>query len=126
MELVLGIILGVIVTFLALYLTRKLRMAEEKQAQELHQNTLNERLLHEVAEQVRALKGTVHHPRNRSRYGTFIVVIIVFQFVSPTGLGTEIKPDYICDDYPSLTVITFQVATSFNYYFYYFTYHYNI
>ena len=45
MELLLGVILGVIVTFLALYLTRKLRMAEEKQAQELHQNTLNERLL---------------------------------------------------------------------------------
>ena len=82
----------VIVTFLVLYLTKKLRIAEEKQAQELHRNTLNDRLLHEVAEQMQTLQ---HQPRNHSQY-------ILFQFVFPTGLGTEIKQHVIIHDYDNI------------------------
>ena len=75
MELLLGVVLGVVITFLALYLTKKLRMAEDQFAQELQKDVQNERLLLEVVEQVRALRSThehqstqEHQSRSRTRY----------------------------------------------------------
>ena len=43
MELLLGVVLGVVITFLALYLTKKLRMAEDQFARELQKDVQNER-----------------------------------------------------------------------------------
>ena len=62
-KLLLGVILSVIITLLTLFITKKLRMAEDKLAPELHRDTQNERLLLEVAEQMQAITH-VHQPRS--------------------------------------------------------------
>ena len=100
MELLLGVVLGVIVTFLALYLTKKLRMAEEKQTRELHRDAQNEILLQAVADQMRVLQDTVHQPRNCSQYIHSSDYPVPILYLSHTGLGTDIKT--ACEDYPNI------------------------
>ena len=69
MELLLGVVIGVLVSFLALYLTRKLQMAEEEMVRDAQRDAHNDQVLLEVVEQVRALQQMhIHEPWHRSRY----------------------------------------------------------
>ena len=77
MELFLGVAIVVLVNFFALYLTRKLRMAEEEVARDAQRDAHNNRILLELVEQVRGLHHLhVYCPVNvgldhRSRYLSF-------------------------------------------------------
>lgn len=50
MELLLGIVTGVLVSFLALYLTKKLWMVEEEMARDAQRDAHNDRVLLEVVD----------------------------------------------------------------------------
>lgn len=91
MELLLGVLIGVLVSFFALYLTRKLRMAEEKLSRDAERDAHSKKLL---MEQVQALNRTYkHEPRHRSQYveGSYYPVSDGLYPFSFTGLGTDIK-----------------------------------
>ena len=74
MELLLGVLIGVMVAFLAPYLTRKLKIEEEQ----LQNNRQNDRHLLELADQIRELQSKY---RYRSQYVMAVKLITLFHLV---------------------------------------------
>ena len=64
MELLLGTVLGVAITFFALFLMKKLRMADDKLQKELNRDLQMERLLLQLAHE---LEVASHQPQARSQ-----------------------------------------------------------
>lgn len=63
MELIIGVILGVLISFFAIFLTKRMSIAEERLHSEHVREMQHERLLTEILDHLRSLE---HHPRSRA------------------------------------------------------------